>query len=132
MDNNNENRITVFAKTNFRGKELPFGIKTDDRRRHMYLIGKTGMGKTNALEHMIIADIKAGNGVAVVDPHGDFVRPAVYATVQSHSHPRTSVVVLRPRFAGAGVDHLDPGVVQGHGDDLRGVERQVHVKPARP
>jgi len=65
--------ITVFAKTNFRNMEQRFGIKTDDRRRHMYLIGKTGMGKTNALEHMIISDIRAGKGVAVVDPHGDLV-----------------------------------------------------------
>lgn len=66
-----ETDITYFAKTNFRGKEHVFGIKRDDRRRHMYVIGKTGMGKTNLLETMIITDIKAGNGIAVVDPHGD-------------------------------------------------------------
>ena len=46
----NPNQVTVFAKTNFRNKEVPFGIKTDDRRRHMYLIGKTGMGKTTTTE----------------------------------------------------------------------------------
>ncbi|MEA2098198.1 MAG: CxxC-x17-CxxC domain-containing protein [Patescibacteria group bacterium] len=63
--------ITYFAKTNFREKEHVFGIKKDDRGRHIYVIGKTGMGKTNLLETMIISDIKAGNGVAVVDPHGD-------------------------------------------------------------
>ena len=51
---------------------MKFGIKTDDRRRHLYVIGKTGMGKTNMLENMVIADIKAGRGVAVVDPHGEF------------------------------------------------------------
>jgi len=51
---------------------VKFGIKTDDRRRHLYVIGKTGMGKTNMLENMVIADIKAGRGVAVVDPHGEF------------------------------------------------------------
>ncbi|MDF1498557.1 MAG: type IV secretion system DNA-binding domain-containing protein [Patescibacteria group bacterium] len=66
-----ENNITYFAKTNFRGKEHKFGIKRDDRGRHTYVIGKTGMGKTNLLETMIIADIKSGNGLAVVDPHGD-------------------------------------------------------------
>ncbi|MEA1937016.1 MAG: type IV secretion system DNA-binding domain-containing protein [Patescibacteria group bacterium] len=64
--------ITYFAKTNFRGQEHIFGIKKDDRRRHMYVIGKTGMGKTTLLENMVISDIKAGRGVAVVDPHGDF------------------------------------------------------------
>ena len=65
--------ISVFAETNFRHKKQKFGIKTDDRRRHAYLVGKTGVGKTNMMENMVISDIKAGHGVAVVDPHGDFV-----------------------------------------------------------
>ncbi len=64
--------ITLFAKTTFRNQLTRFGIKTDDRRRHMYLIGKTGMGKTNMMENMVIADIRAGRGVGVVDPHGEF------------------------------------------------------------
>jgi len=66
------NEVVLFAKTNFRNQQVKFGIKTDDRRRHLYVIGKTGMGKTNMLENMVIADIKAGRGVAVVDPHGEF------------------------------------------------------------
>jgi len=69
----NNNDITLFAETNFRNQQRRFGIKRDDRRRHMYLIGKTGMGKSTMLENMIISDIRAGNGVAVVDPHGDLV-----------------------------------------------------------
>ncbi|MDQ1284515.1 MAG: hypothetical protein QG620_863 [Patescibacteria group bacterium] len=48
-----------------------FGIKKDDRRRHMYVIGKTGMGKSNMLENMAIQDIRAGYGVCFVDPHGE-------------------------------------------------------------
>lgn len=64
--------IIFFAKTNFRNKETRFGIKTDDRRRHMYLIGKTGMGKTTMMENMIIEDIRKGNGVGLIDPHGQF------------------------------------------------------------
>jgi CxxC-x17-CxxC domain-containing protein len=63
--------IAVFAQTTYRNEFKKFGIKTDDRRRHMYLIGKTGMGKSTVLENMIIDDIRAGRGVAVVDPHGD-------------------------------------------------------------
>lgn len=63
--------IAFFAKTNFRNQERPFGIKTDDRRRHMYLIGKTGMGKTNLLENLVIQDIQKGHGIAYIDPHGD-------------------------------------------------------------
>ncbi|OHA48464.1 MAG: hypothetical protein A2682_04075 [Candidatus Terrybacteria bacterium RIFCSPHIGHO2_01_FULL_58_15] len=64
--------IVPFAETNFRNRQQRFGIKTDDRRRHMYVIGKTGMGKTTLLENMVIDDIRAGRGVAVVDPHGEF------------------------------------------------------------
>ncbi len=63
--------INVFAQTNFRNLNRKFGIMVDDRRRHMYVIGKTGMGKTTMLENLILADVYAGNGVGVVDPHGD-------------------------------------------------------------
>src|SRR3989338_2295740 len=66
-------QITFFAKTNFRNKEVPFGIKADDRRRHMYVIGKTGMGKTTLLENMAIQDIRNGYGTCFIDPHGDSV-----------------------------------------------------------
>ncbi|MFA6587746.1 MAG: type IV secretion system DNA-binding domain-containing protein [Patescibacteria group bacterium] len=65
--------VNVFAQTNYRGYFRRFGIKTDDRRRHMYLIGKTGMGKSTVIERMIINDLNAGNGIALVDPHGDLV-----------------------------------------------------------
>lgn len=68
-----DKNISVFAETNFRHKKQKFGIKIDDRRRHMYMVGKTGVGKTNMMENMVISDIRAGHGVAVVDPHGDFV-----------------------------------------------------------
>ncbi|HAM88624.1 MAG: hypothetical protein US83_C0012G0028 [Candidatus Falkowbacteria bacterium GW2011_GWC2_38_22] len=69
--------ITIFAETTFRNKNIKFGIKTDDRRRHMYAIGKTGMGKSTLLENMIIGDIRAGRGVAVVDPHGDLAEKVI-------------------------------------------------------
>lgn len=69
--------ITVFAQTNYRNELKKFGIKTDDRRRHMYLIGKTGMGKSTVLENMIVDDIRAGYGVAVVDPHGDLAEKII-------------------------------------------------------
>ncbi|MBI2426433.1 MAG: type IV secretion system DNA-binding domain-containing protein [Candidatus Kerfeldbacteria bacterium] len=66
-------QVTIFATTDFRGKSIRFGIKQDDRRRHMYLIGKTGMGKSTMLENMVIQDIMNDNGVCYVDPHGDTV-----------------------------------------------------------
>ncbi len=63
-------KITFFAATNSRGKEISFGIKRKDRERHMYVIGKTGMGKSTLLENMAIQDIRNGEGLAFVDPHG--------------------------------------------------------------
>jgi CxxC-x17-CxxC domain-containing protein len=73
------NKINFFAKTNFRNQERVFGIKEDDRRRHMYIIGKTGMGKSNLLENMAIQDIRNGSGVCVVDPHGEFAEKMLRA-----------------------------------------------------
>ena len=74
-----QNDITFFAKTNFRDQQRVFGIKTDDRRRHMYVIGKTGMGKTNLLENLVIQDIQHGHGVAFIDPHGDTAEKIIKA-----------------------------------------------------
>lgn len=70
-NHDHENEVTYFAKTNFRNSMVKFGIKTDDRRRHVYVIGKTGMGKTTLLENFILSDIYAGHGCCYVDPHGD-------------------------------------------------------------
>ncbi|MDA9129352.1 type IV secretion system DNA-binding domain-containing protein [Candidatus Gracilibacteria bacterium] len=66
-----ETNLTPIGKTNFRGTDMSFGMGPDDRRRHMYIIGKTGMGKSVLLENMIMSDIHKGRGVAVIDPHGD-------------------------------------------------------------
>lgn len=65
--------ITYIAKTNFRGKDQLFGIKRKDRRQHMYVLGKSGTGKSVLLQNMIIQNIRNGEGVCVVDPHGELV-----------------------------------------------------------
>jgi len=65
------NDINFFGVTTFRNQRKKFGIKLDDRRRHVYLIGKTGMGKTVMLKNMAIQDIQAGRGIGFVDPHGE-------------------------------------------------------------
>ncbi len=70
--------VNIFAKTNFRNADHRFGIKQDDRRRHMYIIGKTGMGKSQIIENMAIQDIQGGRGIAFVDPHGDTVERLLY------------------------------------------------------
>ncbi|HUQ30384.1 MAG TPA: type IV secretion system DNA-binding domain-containing protein [Candidatus Paceibacterota bacterium] len=69
----NPERVTYFAATDSRGKKTPFGIKAKDRERHMYVIGKTGMGKSTLLENMAIQDIRNGEGMAFIDPHGSAV-----------------------------------------------------------
>jgi hypothetical protein len=61
------------GKSVFRGIARPVFIGREDRRRHMYIIGKTGTGKTEFLKHMIMQDIRGGEGVAVIDPHGDLI-----------------------------------------------------------
>ena len=63
-------KITYFAKTDARGQEVSFGIKAKDRQRHMYVVGKTGMGKSTLLENMAAQDIQNGEGMAFIDPHG--------------------------------------------------------------
>ncbi|OHA84210.1 MAG: hypothetical protein A2937_01715, partial [Candidatus Yonathbacteria bacterium RIFCSPLOWO2_01_FULL_47_33b] len=65
-----KNRITYFAETDRRNKRIPFGIKAEDRTRHMYIIGKTGMGKSTLIENMVVQDIRNGEGFAFIDPHG--------------------------------------------------------------
>ena len=70
---NGESDIAVFAAANFRGVQRPFGIKLADRRAHMYIIGKTGVGKSTLLATLTQQDLIAGHGLALIDPHGDLV-----------------------------------------------------------
>ncbi len=63
--------INFFAKTEFKNKETIFGIKTEDRRKHVYAIGKTGAGKSTLIANMAIDDIRRGRGIGIIDPHGD-------------------------------------------------------------
>ncbi len=85
--------ITYFAETNFRNQRRKFGIKRDDRRRHFYVVGKTGMGKTVMLQNMIIQDIERGEGLAVVDPHGELVEGLLDAIPK---HRINDVVYFNP------------------------------------
>ena len=66
-----ESEISVIGQAFYRDKKVLFGIKNDDRRRHIYSVGKTGMGKTTLIKDMILSDIKEGRGVGLIDPHGD-------------------------------------------------------------
>ena len=61
------------GKSFYRGEERGVHMSLDDRRRHSYIVGKTGTGKSEYLKELILQDIEAGHGVCAIDPHGDFV-----------------------------------------------------------
>ncbi|MDO8664560.1 MAG: type IV secretion system DNA-binding domain-containing protein, partial [Candidatus Liptonbacteria bacterium] len=65
--------VVYFARTDFRNANRLFGIKRKDRRQHMYVVGKTGTGKTALLNNFAVQDIANGEGLCVIDPHGEFV-----------------------------------------------------------
>jgi type IV secretory pathway TraG/TraD family ATPase VirD4 len=73
MDGRNKGSITYFARVDFRDDRRVFGIKTEDRFSHMYIIGKTGTGKSTLIETMARQDLASGRGFALIDPHGDLV-----------------------------------------------------------
>src|SRR3989344_3713728 len=87
----------LIGKSAFRGEEREVRIKKDDRRRHFYTIGQTGTGKSVLLQNMIVQDIKNGEGVAVIDPHGELIE---------------KVLELVPRERAEDVIYFDPGDVQ--------------------
>lgn len=65
--------VRIIGVTDYRNVHVPYGLKDMDRRRHMYVLGKTGTGKSTMLKNMIMGDIYAGKGVGVIDPHGDLI-----------------------------------------------------------
>lgn len=69
-----QSELTVFANADARGSRQPFGIKRADRRAHMYIVGKTGTGKSTLLETLMTDDLNKGQGFAVLDPHGDLIK----------------------------------------------------------
>lgn len=82
--------LAILGTIAFRSREQRFGIFPDDRRRHVYIAGKTGMGKSTLLLHLISSDIAAGRGAGLIDPHGDLVE-AVLSTIPPR---RTNDIVL--------------------------------------
>lgn len=88
-----KDEICLFAQTSYRNQMRRFGIKLDDRRRHMYIIGKTGMGKSTMMENMMLNDIYSGHGVGLVDPHGDFAEKIINFIP---SHRVNDVVYINP------------------------------------
>ncbi len=85
--------VTYFARTNFRSGNQVFGIKRKDRRQHMYVLGKSGTGKSVLLSNLIIQNIWNGEGVCVVDPHGELVETVLKMIPE---HRLSDVVYFNP------------------------------------
>ena len=77
--------ITPIGITNFRNTNQKFGIKDRDRLQHIYVIGKSGTGKSTLLENMAISDIERGNGLCIIDPHGDIAQDVLRYVPKSRS-----------------------------------------------
>lgn len=98
--------VTYFAKTNFRNTNKIFGIKRKDRRQHMYVLGKSGSGKSVLLSNLIVQDIRNGEGVCVVDPHGELVEEILHLIPENRAK---DVIYFNP----ADVDfHVGFNVIQ--------------------
>lgn len=85
---------TLVGYNSYRGQTSEIRIQEDDRRRHMYAVGKTGMGKSVFLENMILQDVRNGKGLCVIDPHGDLAE---------------KVLAKIPRERAEDVIYFDPG-----------------------
>ena len=71
MTDEEKKETNFFAKTEYKNRDTIFGVKTPDRRKHIYIIGKTGAGKSTLIANMAIDDIRKDRGVGIIDPHGD-------------------------------------------------------------
>ena len=99
----------TFGTNNYGGEELPIGLTLEQRQKHMYLIGKTGMGKTTLLKNAIYQDMVNGKGLAVFDPHGDLLQELLAIIPENR---KGDVIVFDPsdREWPIGLNILSPGV----------------------
>jgi DNA helicase HerA-like ATPase len=82
--------VIHIGRIDFRNDNRVFGIKHEDRFSHVYIIGKTGTGKSTLLETMALQDLERGNGFALIDPHGDLVS-RIAARIPASQRPRKPV-----------------------------------------
>src|SRR5882724_12630311 len=71
--NSNNNAVLTLGRVDFRDDRRVFGIRNEDRFSHMFILGKTGTGKSTLIETMALQDLARGSGFALIDPHGDLV-----------------------------------------------------------
>ena len=92
-----EFQITFFGQTNYRNEKKKFGIKKKDRRYHMYLVGKTGMGKSTLISNMVFSDLKEKEGLCLLDPHGDLVEKVLK---ESRCFRKEDLIYFNPQESG--------------------------------
>ncbi len=92
-DIENDNTIALFGETNYQNKNISFGLKSVDRRRHLYIVGKTGVGKSKLIELLIKSDLENNRGVVLLDPHGDLSQEVLALVPSSRKH---DVVYFNP------------------------------------
>lgn len=129
-----ERDLTVLGKSNYRGMDRLFGIQQEDRRRHIYIIGKTGMGKSTLLENMVLSDIQEGKGVAVVDPHGDL---ADHILDNIPSNRTNDVIVFDPSdrdfpVAFNMLENIDPAMNSVVASGLVGIFKKLYSESWGP
>jgi hypothetical protein len=103
-------KLDVMVGVNQHGGEIqPIGMTAEQRQKHTYVIGKTGMGKTTLLTEMIYQDMLSGKGLAVLDPHGDMFKDLLRLVPENR---QKDVIVFNPddRNWPIGLNLLDPGV----------------------
>ncbi len=103
------NLDVVFGSNQYAGEQIPIGLSLEQRQKHMYVIGKTGMGKTTLLKSAIYQDMVNGKGLAVFDPHGDLLQELLGIIPASR---RKDVIVFDPsdRKFPIGLNLLSPGI----------------------
>lgn len=114
MDPSLKDEINPFARTTYKNQSYVYGLQEKDRRRHFYVIGKTGTGKSTLLANMAINDLKQDEGICVIDPHGDLVETLLDYIP---SHRINDVVYFNPAdskrtvrinlFEGENVEHRE-------------------------
>ena len=119
------NPITYFAETDARNKKIRFGIKESDRLRHVYVVGKTGIGKSTMLENMAIQDIQNGNGLAFIDPHGSTAEK--FLDYVPENRIKDVLVFRAVRFGASGFFQCDGGHRRGQ-KAFGGQRSDVHIR----
>ena len=118
LKNSFGNLDLLVGVNNFAGESLPIGLTLSQRQKHMYVIGKTGTGKTTLLTNAIYQDMNSGKGLAVFDPHGDMLQELLRVVPK---HRRKDVIVFDPsdRDFPIGLNLLSPGVSFTNKEDER-------------